>query len=137
MFFWFLEAVSEDDFNGAQARYFIEFLKTILDTYKKHDIPYYVYPEINMVKHIDQATINQFISKFEDVRSHLPNYLKRTITSDRIEPCGNAQAIYHISQLVLNRNKSVFLSILQIKRKLNIGIMHFSHYMATDSQTMT
>ena len=108
MFFWFLEAVSEDDFNGAPARYFVEFLKTILDACKKHDIPNYFYPEINMVKHIDKATINQFISKLEDVRSHLPNYLKKTITSDRIEPCGNAQAIYHISQLVSNRNKNVF-----------------------------
>ena len=103
-----MEAVSEDDFNGAPARYFVEFLKTILDACKKHGIPNYFYPEINMVKHIDQATINQFVLKLEDVKSHLPNYLKKTIYSDRIDPCGNAQAIYHISQLVLNRNKTVF-----------------------------
>ena len=108
MFFWFLEAVSEDDFNGAPARYFVEFLKLILDACKRHDIPNYFYPEINMVKNIDQVTINQFVLKLEDVKSHLPNYLRKTIYSDEIEPCGNRQAIYHISQLVFNRNKTVF-----------------------------
>lgn len=52
--------------------------------------------------------MNQFISKLEHICLHLQHYLKETISSDRIEQCGNAQAVYHISQLVLSNNKSVF-----------------------------
>ena len=108
MFFWFLEVVSEDTFNGAPARYYIKFLKTILDACKRHYVPNYFYRKINMVKDIDKTTMNQFISKLEHICLHLQHYFKETISSDRIEQCDNAQAVYRISQLVLRIIKVCF-----------------------------
>ena len=46
-----------------------------------------------MVKDIDKVTMNQFISKLEHIWLHLQYYLKETISSDRIQQCGNAQAV--------------------------------------------
>ena len=104
MFFWYLE---NDCCTDNVAKVLLNFLDFIFENCRKHNIPNYFYPEINMVNHIKGKEMEIFTSKLRDVRLNLPYYLNIIISSDKMKPCGNKQAVEHVSQLIASSNRKI------------------------------
>lgn len=113
MLFWYLEEVTEADILMNAAKYFVGFLDRFIDCCDKHDIPNYFYPKINMVNHLQPSEMESFIGRLKKIRSDLPFYLKATISSKKIKPCGNKQAVNHISDMITNSNRKGFSTEFQ------------------------
>ena len=104
MFFWYLE---NDCCTDNLAKVLLGFLDFIIEYCRKHDIPNYFYPEVNMVNHITGKEMETFTSKLRDIRLNLPHYLNTIISSDKMKSCGNKQAVEHVSQLLASSNRRI------------------------------
>ena len=104
MFFWYLE---NDCSTDNVAKVLLDFLDFIFENCRKHNIPNYFYPEINMVNHIKGKEMEIFTSKLRDLRVNLPYYLNTIILSDKMKPCGNKEAVEHVSQLLASSNRRI------------------------------